>query len=241
MNVVISQPMYFPWVGMFEQIRVCDVYVHYDDVQFSKGSFTNRVQIKTNSAQGYNWLTVPLKNLSLGIPINEVLVNHSKDWKGEHKHLLHEAYKNTPYKSDMLKVVDEVFDKSVDTIAELSEASLHAVIDYFDLGMDKLFHSSSKLGIEGHSSHRVFNIVRHFKGDTYITGHGAKRYLDHELFETNGIDVQYMDYQRTPYPQQFGLFNPHVSVLDLIANMGQAGKQLIHSPTQHWREFTVSI
>ena len=45
--VVISQPMLFPWVGMFEQIRLADVYVHYTDVQFSKGSFVNRVQIKT--------------------------------------------------------------------------------------------------------------------------------------------------------------------------------------------------
>ena len=56
-RVVISQPMLFPWVGLFEQIRAADVYVHYDDVQFSKGSFTNRVQIKT--ARGPRWLTVP--------------------------------------------------------------------------------------------------------------------------------------------------------------------------------------
>ena len=46
-TVVISQPMLFPWVGMFEQVALADVFVHYDDVQFSKGSFTNRVQLKT--------------------------------------------------------------------------------------------------------------------------------------------------------------------------------------------------
>ena len=50
-TVVISQPMFFPWVGMFEQIALADVYVHYDDVQFSKGSFTNRVQLKTARAR----------------------------------------------------------------------------------------------------------------------------------------------------------------------------------------------
>ena len=36
MNVVISQPMLFPWVGMLEQVRLADSYVHYSDVQFSK-------------------------------------------------------------------------------------------------------------------------------------------------------------------------------------------------------------
>ena len=63
-TVVVSQPMFFPWVGMFEQIRLADAYVHYTDVQFSKGSFVNRVQIKT--ADGFRWLTVPLKNVALG-------------------------------------------------------------------------------------------------------------------------------------------------------------------------------
>ena len=30
-TLVVSQPMYFPWVGMLEQIRLCDTYVFYDD------------------------------------------------------------------------------------------------------------------------------------------------------------------------------------------------------------------
>jgi hypothetical protein len=40
-TVVISQPMFFPWVGMLEQLKLADTYVHYDDVQFEKGSFSN--------------------------------------------------------------------------------------------------------------------------------------------------------------------------------------------------------
>ena len=43
--LVISQPMYFPRVGMLEQIRLADHFVYYDDVQFSRGGFSNRVQL----------------------------------------------------------------------------------------------------------------------------------------------------------------------------------------------------
>ncbi|HOX52645.1 MAG TPA: WbqC family protein, partial [Fibrobacteria bacterium] len=32
-TVVITQPMYFPWVGLFEQIRLADEIVWLDDVQ----------------------------------------------------------------------------------------------------------------------------------------------------------------------------------------------------------------
>src|SRR5271165_5531971 len=79
MNVVISQPMFFPWVGMFEQIRLADVYIHYSDVQFSKGGFVNRVQIKT--ASGIKWLTVPLEGVSLGQKINQVRIDDRRAWR----------------------------------------------------------------------------------------------------------------------------------------------------------------
>jgi hypothetical protein len=86
MNVVISQPMYFPWVGMFEQIALADVFVFYTDVQFSKGSFTNRVQIKTPA--GSTWMTVPLQDLKLGQSIDDVAVKPVAQWKPRHLTLL---------------------------------------------------------------------------------------------------------------------------------------------------------
>ena len=52
--VVISQPMYFPWVGFLSQISMASTIIWLDDVQFSKGSFTNRVQIK-NSNNRFLW------------------------------------------------------------------------------------------------------------------------------------------------------------------------------------------
>ena len=37
--------MYFPWVGLLEQVCSADCFVHYDDVQYVRG-FCNRVQMK---------------------------------------------------------------------------------------------------------------------------------------------------------------------------------------------------
>jgi hypothetical protein len=46
-----------------------------------------------------------------------------------------------------------------------------------------------------------------------------------------------MEYERRPYQQLHRSFDPHVSILDLIANCGQAGRQYIASSTIDWREF----
>lgn len=235
MNVVISQPMFFPWVGLFEQIRLADVYVHYGDVQFSKGSFVNRVQIKT--AQGIKWLTVPLQNVSLGQIIDDVEINHGIDWRNQHLGQLKQAYSKAPFLKQMLSIVHEVYDQPLDTIGALSRRSIEVCCKYYGLDVGRKFIEVQEMGIDGKSSQRVFDIVSALGGTHYITGWGAKKYLDHQLFESAGISVDYMDYKKTPYPQLYGEFTPYVSILDLIANVGDAGGEYICSETLNWKKF----
>jgi WbqC-like protein family len=237
MKVVISQPMYFPWIGLFEQVKLCDIYVHYDDVQFSKGSFTNRVQIKTSSPKGFSWITVPLKGISLEARINELQVDNQKNWQNQHLDILNQTYKAAPYKKDMIEIVKNLFDCKTNLISEISKKSMELIIDYYNFANNKSFYVSSRLNIEGKSSERVYRIVRHFDGTRYITGHGAKQYLNHQHFDENGIKVEYMNYLRLPYNQLYGEFNPHVSTLDLIANIGKKGEEYFKSTTKYWKEF----
>lgn len=227
--------MFFPWVGMFEQLRLADAYVHYDDVQFSKGSFTNRVQIKT--AQGSQWLTVPLRDLHLGQKILEVAVDNRQDWRSKHLVALEKAYAQAPAKGEMLALVERVYREPANTICDVATASMMAVHSYFEFTHPLRFDWASRLGIGGESSARVLAVVKHLGGDVYITGHGARRYLDHEWFEREGVRVEYMDYQKHPYPQLHGDFTPFVSILDLIANVGKSGLQHINSSTVHWKAF----
>lgn len=235
MKVVISQPMFFPWVGMFEQIRLADIYVHYGDVQFSKGSFANRVQIKT--AQGVKWLTVPLQDVSLGQSIDEVQINVRIDWRAQHMDMLKQAYAAAPYCKEMLALVESVYRQPVDSIAMLSRLSIEACCNYFGLDAGRRFIDVRQLAIGGSSSQRVLDIVCALGGTRYVTGLGARNYLDHQLFENAGVRVEYMDYLKLPYPQLHGEFTPYVSILDLIANTGKDGISYIQSGTVYWKDY----
>ena len=227
--------MLFPWVGLFEQIRLADVYVHYDDVQFSKGSFTNRVQIKTD--QGLKWLSVPLHHLRLGQKIREVALDDQRDWRRQQLEFLAQTYATAPFQKEMLALVEAVYQPPAATLCEVAMTSIETVCAYFEFQNPKQIFKSSQLGIAGHSSQRVLEIVKHFGGTTYVTGHGARDYLDHALFEANGVRVEYLDYQKIPYPQIHGPFTPTVSILDLIANLGKSGRAVIASKTVYWKDF----
>jgi hypothetical protein len=233
--LVVSQPMYFPWIGMLQQIRLCDSFFYYDDVQFARGFF-NRVQIKT--ANGIDWITVPLKEWRRGQLINEVRIDNSRNWRRSHRDQLKQAYKNSPFCSDMLDLVDKVFSVNCATISDISCESMSALIEYFTpIGDGKLFLNSSSLNVPGASSERLVDISALMKAKTYLTGHGASNYLDHMAFEKNGISVDYIDYQLDEYPQLHGPFTPYVSALDLIANCGKEGLDYIRGTRLPWRKF----
>jgi hypothetical protein len=235
MNIVISQSMLFPWIGMLEQIRLADVFVCYDDVQFSKGGFTNRVQIKT--ASGSRWMTIPLTGHKLGMKINEVNIKPKETWKNTHLNLLLQAFEGAKYKDDALDLVNEVYSSEHENIGLLSHQSMMVLADYYGLRTNTKFIDVESLNIDGKSSNRVLDVVKNVGGDTYITGHGARRYLDHDLFENANIAVEYMDYKSVPYNQLYGEFTPYVSGLDLVANCGPGGILHICSETVNWREF----
>ena len=235
MNIVITQSMLFPWIGMLEQIKLADIIVHYDDVQFSKGSFTNRVQIKTNN--GFKWMTIPLEKVKLSQKIEEVKISKMDIWKKKHLNLLEHNFNNTPFKQEALQLVYEVYSKDYFSISDLSRASMKKLIEYFELDKNLISYDMRSLNIFGSSSERVLNTVLKLKGKTYITGHGAKNYLDHKIFEKKNIEVKYMQYQKLPYPQKYGEFNPYISSLDLVANCGKEGKKFIVSRAVNWKIF----
>lgn len=235
MNIVISQSMFFPWVGLLEQVRLADVFVHYDDVQFSKGSFVNRVQIKTE--QGLRWMSVPLDGLKLGQRINEVRIATDTSWKAHHLSMLERSFESAPYAQDALQIVREVYAQNHSHLGALARTSLLALCKYLSLDADTRFVDVESMNLPGRSSERVLQVVKALDGDNYLTGHGAANYLDHARFAGQGVTVKYMDYQKRPYPQFHGPFTPYVSGLDLVAHCGRAGKELLCSGTVDWHTF----
>ena len=232
-TVVISQPMYFPWVGMLGQMRLADVFVHLDDAQFSKGGFFNRVQLKT--AEGTPWFTVPLAENKLGQLLNEMrMADH--DWRRKQLATLKQTYAAAPHVEEMLGLVESVFKNEHESLAALSAASVEMLAEFFEI-TPKEIQWSSAMGVEGTGSARVLAVCEALGAERYVTGHGAREYLNHESFEAAGIRVEYLDYQKREYPQLHGAFTPFVSALDLAANCGCAGREVIDSDTVYWKDF----
>lgn len=231
-RVVISQPMYFPWVGFMAQMALADVMIWLDDAQFSKGSFTNRVQVKT--AGGIKWMSVPLVNKGTLTPIL-ALKPADPAIAERHRSLLQSSLSAGAFFDEARDIFDHAWRETllVDTLIESAEALARS------LGLpERKTLKSSGMNVAGSGSSRVLDLVRAVGGSTYITGHGARNYLDHQSFEDAGIAVEYMKYEPVAWPQDHGNFTPYVTALDLVAQVPRAERLAHLAPqTEGWKAF----
>jgi len=236
-TLVVSQPMFLPWVGFFEQVRLADVFIHYDDVQLPQGrSFMSRVQLK--SANGVSWLTAPIDHATSGKLLNEVVLLKPEEWREKHLRTIHHAYARRPYFNLMFELVEKIYSQPANHLAEFNINATQQIAQW--LGLAPRFMRSSEMGVAGASTQRLIDLCGAVNCDIYVTGHGALNYLNHQQFDDKGISVRYMDYRRVPYEQGQGEFTPYVSILDAIANCGERTRDLVCSNAIYWREFDVS-
>lgn len=233
-RLVISQSMYFPWPGLLNQILLADRFIHYDDVQFTRG-FYNRVQIRTQS--GSAWMTVPLSNHRRGETIEEAKIDYSQNWCAKHMRQFAQSTERAPFRHDAINLMQEVLDHRPTHLGELARHSIQILAAYFRIDAECEFSGSGELATECSGSDRILAICRLFGKPVYITGHGAKNYLAHESFEDSGIDVQYMKYNIIPYEQSFPGFTPFVTSLDLVAHCGKNGVSHLKSKTINWKKY----
>jgi hypothetical protein len=226
--------MFIPWVGLFEQVKLADIFVHYDDVQLPQGrSFMARVQIKTPS--GITWLTAPIDRVRSGKMINETFLVSNTDWRSKHLKMLQYSYSKAPYFDPMFELARTIYAYPDDNLAVFNRHAVEHISQW--LGIGRNFRVSSELGVDGQSTQRLVDICRYFKADTYVTGLGALNYLDYSQFESNCISVRYMNYEKTAYLQLHGEFTPYVSILDAIAHCGHEASRLICSGSVYWRDY----
>ena len=223
MKVGVIQSNYIPWRGYFDFINSVDTFVIYDDVQYSKGSWRNRNQLKF--PEGPKWITLPVK-VNLGMTINEVTVKEL-DWKKLHAEQLKSSLGNAPFYKDAIEVWERAINIDSPFLTDLNISITNSICQY--LGITTKIVRSEPFDLTGTKTDRLMDLFRKIGATSYLSGPAAESYLDVELFKENKISLYYKKYNYPVYPQQFGEFCPAVSILDLIANTGPEARNYYKS------------
>lgn len=225
LTVGIIQSNYLPWRGYFDFIASVDLFIVYDDVQYTQSDWRNRNKIKT--AQGTKWITVPVSYGKTAQLICDSRIDDRKNWHEDHLNIIKSHYQKAPFLPDVLTLLGPQRDSSELTISQLNVRLLKSICTY--LGIKTPFLKSSDLNVQGYRTDRLVEILQKVNATAYLSGAAADSYLEKEKFREAGISLHYKDYTYQPYPQLWGDFEGGVSIIDLIANCGPDSARLIRS------------
>jgi len=226
----ILQPAYLPWLGFFEQLDRVDLFVLLDHVQYTRRDWRSRNRILTHD--GPIWLTVPVKKppggSMLGQTIREAEVDGEQPWARRHLRSIELAYSRAPFFDRYFPELEELYGRPFRYLAELDEA-LRVLLCRW-LGIATPVVSSSELGVTSAKGELILDLCLETGATDYYSGAAARSYLDADRFAEHGVRVWYQGYQHPTYPQLHGDdFVSHLSVLDLLMNVGPESLEVIRA------------
>jgi hypothetical protein len=189
-----------------------------DNVQFTRRDWRTRNRIRT--PQGTEWLNVPvLKSDSYHQLIDDVTISNDS-FLDKHLETIRRNYSRAKHFNPNWEELHFVLSDSYnDNLSTFNQNVIESISDKFKLECH--FMNASQFGNSTDATERLLNICLALKATKYQTGSKAKSYLDVERFNLNGIEVIWSDYDFKSYDQLWDLdFDPNVSVVDLILNVG---------------------
>ena len=223
MKVAVIQSNYIPWRGYFDIMHDADVFVFYDDVQYTVNDWRNRNRVKT--ANGVVWLTIPVGAQNDRLICDVVIGDQS--WARKHWMTIEQSYHGAPGFARYREFFKSFYSRSWESLSALNQFMIRTIAGDL-LGIRTQILDSRDYNLEGKGSDRLLMLLKKMGATDYISGPSAQRYLDAEAYARHGIRVHWKDYSHYPeYPQLHGAYAPDLSIVDLLLNCGDDAARYI--------------
>ncbi|HPW65751.1 MAG TPA: WbqC family protein [Salinivirgaceae bacterium] len=213
----ILQSNYIPWKGYFDIIRKVDVFIFYDDVQYTKRDWRSRNKIKTSV--GAQWLTIPCGSDERRL-ICDVVLNDTT-WQKQHWQRIEHSYKKAPFFNQYKPFFEEIYlNQQWSNLSDFNQFVIKKISKEL-LGINTKFEDSRVYNLQHRKGERIIELLLKAGIDYYVSGPAAKDYITDETFHKENIAIEWMDYSDYPeYNQLYPPFDHYVSIIDLIFNEG---------------------
>ena len=215
MRLAIMQPYFFPYIGYFQLINAVDVFVIYDDIEYTKKGWINRNRILINGSTSY--ISLPLRKDSDYLNINQRFLADS--WKSERNKLLNrikEAYRKSPQFETAYPLVQECILFEDYNLFNFIYNSLGVVKEYLDI--PTLYRHSSSIEINPalKADQKVIAICHAMGATIYTNPIGGIELYSKDEFKKNGIDLLFLRTKEIKYKQFESEFFPCLSMIDVL-------------------------
>lgn len=218
MIVAIHQPNFMPWLGYFQKMKKADVFIMLDNAQLPGKGLPNRNYIKGKDGKKV-LLTVPIKKTNgVNSTYIEAIPDYSKLWQREHLNKIKDAYFKAPFFEAIFPQIESIILFKQDNLSNLSTAFVATICNLLEI-KTKLILASSMIEKGLQKNDRNIDLCLQLGATTYLSGQGAKKYNDENLFLQHQLNIIYQNFELPVYKQLGEVFMPNLSVIDILFNL----------------------
>lgn len=211
--VAIMQPYFLPYIGYFQLIASCDLFVVYDNIKYTKKGWINRNRMLQGGADVM--FSLPLASAPDHLDVDQRQLASAPN---PHKWLaqLKGAYRHAPHYAATLPLLEAI---AACPETNLFRFLLHAIqATCRHIGIATTIRVSSSVpadhGLKGQE--RVLAICEALGARTYVNAIGGMELYARDEFKARGIDLCFIRARPLAYPQFGAPFVPWLSIVDVL-------------------------
>jgi hypothetical protein len=207
------QPYFFPYIGYFHLIHSSDVFVVYDNIQYTKKGWINRNRI-LNNGQPLT-ISLPIKKDSDYLDINKRFIADSFN-SGKLLNKIKGLYNKAPCFDIAYPLIESIIKNKEKNLFNYLYSSIEKLCIYLGINTKIVVSSSIPANHNLKSQDRVISICEEVGATTYINAIGGISLYSPEDFSKRNIDLRFIESQNVAYKQFNKEFYPWLSIIDVI-------------------------
>lgn len=230
MLISIHQPNFIPYLGYFEKVALSDKFVLLDNVQYCKGDWHNRNQIKTSD--GKCSIVLPT-SVHLGDKINEVKISNEYNSRALWNKI-QLNYNRSEYFDLYKSKIKSILESNYDDLVNINIEFIKFVLNVLEIDTELITSSSLNIDTDKYKSTKlILEICNKLGAESYLSGACGANYLNLSEVDEQGVELIFQKYKHPIYKQLFmkNGFIPYLSILDLLFNEGPKSKDVLITST----------
>ena len=207
------QPYFMPYLGYFQLVAAVDLFIVYDNIQYTKSGWINRNRMLRDGRDVT--FTIPLKAASdyLNVRDRELAASFKRE------KLLNQikgAYQGAPQFERVFHVVEAIVRCEEQNLFRFILHSIRGLCDYLSIATEILICSDIADFQELKGEEKVLALCGAVGARTYVNAIGGKELYSAATFQERGIDLKFIRSKPFEYAQFGAAFVPMLSIIDVL-------------------------
>lgn len=208
------QPYFLPYLEYWRLIYYSDVFVIYDNIEFTKKSWIRKNMIFLGGFA--KEFTLPIKKDSDFATIRERQISDEfLSFSRKFMTWIMVEYIDAPYFIEVSSLIKTVLEFKSNNLFDFIYNSIKVILEYLEIDTRVVVSSTLDEGTVHRGQSRVLELVRKLGGKVYLNPISGRELYDFDFFLANGVELNFLEKVQFDYYHKDYLVADY-SIIDLL-------------------------